>query len=142
MDQETARFAPESIAGVPRTSTDTYTRERYCVSLASLVLAAKVKHHRHLVAVMLPGPAFRDVVSILKANDQSMLVANRRIAQVPGGNELKIELIHVSRGYSPHPRLVVGRTVVRQLDAIAIHAVEREHLLHVRGRQSFDKRSS
>src|SRR5215831_7108257 len=92
-----------------RSSLDPCIREPYFFSLGLLVLAAKVKHHRHLVAVMLPGPGFRDVVGILEANDQSMLVANRRITQVAGGDELKIELIHVRRRYSPHPRLVVGR---------------------------------
>src|SRR5690349_9524045 len=67
-----------------------------------------------------------------------MLVARGWRLEVSGTLEVEAELFDiVGIWHNAHARLVVGGAVVNKGDAVAVDAVQSDHLLHVRRGQRF-----
>src|SRR5579872_6867403 len=86
--------------------------------------ANEVIDHGRVLAGFAPCPPFRDVIFILELDDQMLLMTGSRVGKVSGALKLKLQF---SRGlvlrYRAHPRLIVGRAVMHESDAVLVDAI-------------------
>src|SRR5260221_13674445 len=77
-----------------------------------------MENHGHVHPVLAPGPRFRDVIFILEANHQVMLMARIRRRQITSAVKIESQLLHFLRdGHGAHARLIVRRTKVDQRES-------------------------
>jgi hypothetical protein len=53
-------------------------------TLRKLLLAREMVHHIRVLAILLPGPAFRDVVPVLKVQRHLVFMPNRDAGEIAG----------------------------------------------------------
>src|SRR5260370_8724582 len=77
------------------------------------LLAREVKNHERIFVALTPSPGFRDVVGVLEAHDQAMMMSLGRIFEVSRALKFKAELLGVVRvGSSAHAgRICPGATM-------------------------------
>src|SRR5260370_29629217 len=106
-------------------------------------LAGEVEDHGSIFVARAPGPGFGDVIVVLEAEDEMMLVARGRGWQISRALIVKAEFLNVGgRRRDAHAGLVGGGTEVHQRDAVAIDAVKRDHFCHAGSGELFQDGSA
>ena len=86
------------------------------------MLPRQVEDHGHIVVAVAPCPVFCDVVGVFEMQDHAVLMPYGGIWQIPGPGKLEIEFLRICRGRNcSHPGLIVGRTIMSELDPVSIH---------------------
>src|SRR5207244_10511004 len=82
-------------------------------SVSSVCLAGEVEEHGDILVILAPSPGFDDVIGVVEAEDQVMLVSRGRRFEVAGTLEVEAELFDiVGIGHHAHARLVVCGAVM------------------------------
>src|SRR6266481_512622 len=94
------------------------------VASSSVLLAGEVENHEGFLAVFPPRPGFRDVSIVVKMKNQVMLMPRIGRLQVARALIVEAEFLDVvGLRDDTRTRLVVGRAVVHQGDAVAVDTV-------------------
>ena len=95
-----------------------------------------------ILAVLVPSPRLSYVILVFEVNDQLVFMPGFRGWKISGINEGKNQFCQRARaGNCFHPRLIIGRAVVHQGDAVSVETVKSHHGRHAGRSEHFHNHS-
>jgi hypothetical protein len=88
--------------------------------------------HIRVLAILLPGPPFRDVVLVFKVQHHLVLMTNRDAGEIAGAQESEGQLLYVTRGWHrAHMWLIVGGAIVLYGDSFELRLQNQDNGVEV-----------